>query len=49
VNGFLSIGQKGCDHEKGEKGLPDSKQVVVGWLPFGGGEGVCVCVELSSG
>ncbi len=28
------------DHEKREKGLPDGKQVVVGWLPFEGGEGV---------
>ncbi len=28
------------DHEKGEKGLPDYKQVVAGWLPFKGGEGV---------
>ncbi len=28
----------GDDHEKGEKGLPDGKQVVVGWLPFEGGE-----------
>jgi hypothetical protein len=28
------------DHEKGEKGLPDCKQVVVGWFPFEGGEGV---------
>jgi hypothetical protein len=27
------------DHEKGEEGLPDGKQVVVGWLPFKGGEG----------
>ncbi len=22
------------DHEKGEKGLPDCKQVIVGWFPF---------------
>jgi hypothetical protein len=28
------------DHEKGEKGLSDDKQVVDGWLPFKGGEGV---------
>ena len=28
------------DHEKGEKGLLDGKQVGVGWLPFKGGEGV---------
>jgi hypothetical protein len=28
------------DHEKGEKGLSDGKQVVVGWLPFEGGEGI---------
>jgi hypothetical protein len=35
------------DHEKGDKGLPDCKQVVVGWFPFEGGEGVCV--DLSSG
>ncbi len=28
------------DHEKGEKGLSDGKQVFVGWLPFEGGEGV---------
>jgi hypothetical protein len=28
------------DYEKGEKGLPDCKQVVIGWLPFKGGEGV---------
>ncbi len=28
------------DHEKEEKGLPDGKQVIVGWLPFKGGEGV---------
>jgi hypothetical protein len=28
------------DHENGEKGLPDGKQVVVGWLPFNGGEGI---------
>jgi hypothetical protein len=30
------------DHEKGEKGLPDGEQVVIGWLHFKGGEGVCV-------
>ncbi len=24
------------DHEKGEKGLHDGKQVIVGWLPFEG-------------
>ena len=35
------------DHEKEEKGLPDCKQVVVGWFPFKGGEGVCVCVSWS--
>ncbi len=28
------------DHEKGEKGLPDCKQVIIGWLPFKGGGGV---------
>jgi hypothetical protein len=28
------------DHEKGEKSLPDGKQVIIGWLPFEGGEGV---------
>ncbi len=28
------------DHEKGKKGLPDGKQVIVGWLPFKGKEGV---------
>ncbi len=28
------------DHEKGEKGLPDCKQAIVGWLPFEGEEGV---------
>ncbi len=27
-------------HEKGEKGLPNCEHVVVGWLPFEGGEGV---------
>jgi hypothetical protein len=30
----------GDDHEKGENGLLDGKQVIVGWLPFEGGEGV---------
>ncbi len=25
------------DHEEGEKGLPDYKQVIVGWLSFKGG------------
>jgi hypothetical protein len=28
------------DHEKGGKGPPDCKQVVVGWFPFEGGEAV---------
>ncbi len=28
------------DHEKWENGLPDGKQVIVGWLPLEGGEGV---------
>ncbi len=28
------------NHEKGEKGLHDGKQVVAGWLPFKEGEGV---------
>jgi hypothetical protein len=26
------------DHEKGEKGLSDGKQVVIDWLPFEGGK-----------
>ncbi len=29
------------DHKKGEKGLPDCKQVVVGWCPFEGGGRCC--------
>jgi hypothetical protein len=34
------------DHEQWEKGLPDCKQVVIGWLPFEGGEGaVCLFEE----
>ncbi len=33
------------DHEKGEKGLPDCKQVVIGWFPFEGGEGVLSLLE----
>jgi hypothetical protein len=33
------------DHEKGEKGLPDCKQVVVGWFPFEGGEEVVSLFE----
>ena len=32
------------DHEKGEKGLPDGKEVV-SWLPFEGGEGVVSLFE----
>jgi hypothetical protein len=35
------------DHEKGEKGLPDCKQIVIGWLPFEGGEGVVSLFEES--
>jgi hypothetical protein len=30
----------GDHHEEGEDGLPDHEQVIVGWLPFKGGEGV---------
>jgi hypothetical protein len=33
------------DHEKGEKGLPDGKEAVIGWLPFEGGEGVVSLFE----
>jgi hypothetical protein len=33
------------DHEKGEKGLPDCKQVVVSWFPFERGEGVLSLFE----
>ncbi len=33
------------DHDKREKGLPDCKQVVVGWLPFERGEGVISLFE----
>ena len=28
------------DHEKREKTLSDGKEVIIGWLPFEGGEGV---------
>jgi hypothetical protein len=30
----------GDHHEEGEDGFPDCKKVIVGWLPFKGGEGV---------
>ncbi len=33
------------DHEKGEKSLPDGKEVFIGWLPFKGGEGVVSLFE----
>ncbi len=33
------------DHEKEGKGLPDCKQVVIGWFPFEGGEGVVSIFE----
>jgi hypothetical protein len=35
----------GDDHEKGDKGLPDGKQVVIRWLPFKGGRGVMSLFE----
>jgi hypothetical protein len=38
----------GDDHEKWEKGLPDGKQVVVGWLPFKEEEGVMGLFEEAS-
>ena len=35
------------DHEWGKKGLPDCKQVIVGWFPFEGREGVVsLCEEM---
>jgi hypothetical protein len=33
------------DHQKGEKDLTDCKQVVIGWFPFKGGEGVVSLFE----
>jgi len=38
----------GDDQEKGEKGLPDGKQLIVGCLPFKGGEGVMGLFEEAS-
>jgi hypothetical protein len=34
----------GDDHEQWEKGFTDGQEVIVGWRPFEGGEGICVCL-----
>jgi hypothetical protein len=52
-----SLGEDGCkgvnsvqlvvgdDHEQWEKGFLDGLEVIVGWLPFEGGEDMCVCAS----
>ncbi len=35
----------GDDHQEQEDGLSDCQEVVVGWLPFDGGEGVVGLLE----
>jgi hypothetical protein len=54
LGGLLKDGHEGMDtfqlfirndNEKGEKGLPDGKEVVIGWLPFEGEEGVVSLFE----
>ena len=39
----------GNDHEEGKKHFPDGKQVIIRWLPFERGKGVCVFRPLVKG